>query len=302
MPIRCTCPDTAVPCKHLAATLYQLAADIDENPTLLFSMRGLDLAADLGALSQLDGLAPTALRDLQVRTPSETSQEDLENAEFSPQRSELSQQPDALPPKLELPQPASLLEYWALLLPARPPFFRDGNLAGMYLAYLARAAAFWTGSDAEPEEESRAETFAVPEFGLPDIAAWQAHEIRIVLDAAGGFARAEVLDGQGVLLHAFAKEVQFLAFLERLERRPNDAPHLQRGLVMLAFRLARRLAVEAVQLCRVCCPLGGDDYRVRWEPATQDASVAEAVRQLARHPQAGTACPAVRGAGLRGGK
>ncbi len=289
MRMSCSCPDTAVPCKHLAATLYQLAADIDDSPTLLFSMRGLDLAADLGALSQLDGLAPTALRDLQIRRPSVTSEEDLENAEFSPQRSELSQQPDALPPKLELPQPASLLEYWALLLPARPPFFRDGNLAGMYLAYLARAAALWTGSDAEPEEDqSGAETFAVPEFGLPDIAAWQAHEIRIVLDAAGGFARAEVLDGQGVLLHTFAKEVQFLAFLERLERRPNDAPHLQRGLVMLAFRLARRLAVSSAVVPRLLS-LGGDDYRVRWEPATQDASVADAVRQLARHPQAETA-------------
>jgi len=32
----CTCPDTANPCKHIAAVYYLLAESFDENPFLIF--------------------------------------------------------------------------------------------------------------------------------------------------------------------------------------------------------------------------------------------------------------------------
>ncbi|MEO0734931.1 MAG: SWIM zinc finger family protein, partial [Bacteroidota bacterium] len=41
----CTCPDWATPCKHQAALLYVIAADIDGDPFQLFKLRGLDLKA-----------------------------------------------------------------------------------------------------------------------------------------------------------------------------------------------------------------------------------------------------------------
>ena len=39
----CSCPDWAVPCKHLAAVTYLLSQEIDGDPFLVFSLRGLDL-------------------------------------------------------------------------------------------------------------------------------------------------------------------------------------------------------------------------------------------------------------------
>ncbi len=36
----CSCPDWAVPCKHVAAVLYALAVEFDLNPFLLFELRG----------------------------------------------------------------------------------------------------------------------------------------------------------------------------------------------------------------------------------------------------------------------
>ena len=39
----CSCPDWAVPCKHLAAVFYVMAGAIDADPFELFRMRGLDL-------------------------------------------------------------------------------------------------------------------------------------------------------------------------------------------------------------------------------------------------------------------
>jgi uncharacterized Zn finger protein len=48
---QCTCPDVANPCKHVAAVQYLFAAALDNDPFLLFRLRGLDrddLVADLG--------------------------------------------------------------------------------------------------------------------------------------------------------------------------------------------------------------------------------------------------------------
>lgn len=43
----CSCPDWAVPCKHLAAVIYIISNEIDANPFVLFNLRGIDLIATL---------------------------------------------------------------------------------------------------------------------------------------------------------------------------------------------------------------------------------------------------------------
>ncbi len=45
--MRCSCPDWAVPCKHLAAVIYKISQEIDANPFVLFKLRGLDLIAEM---------------------------------------------------------------------------------------------------------------------------------------------------------------------------------------------------------------------------------------------------------------
>jgi uncharacterized Zn finger protein len=51
----CNCPDWADVCKHLAAVHYILAERFDEDPFLLFSLRGKSQAEILEALRQLAG-------------------------------------------------------------------------------------------------------------------------------------------------------------------------------------------------------------------------------------------------------
>jgi SNF2 family DNA or RNA helicase/uncharacterized Zn finger protein len=43
----CSCPDYAVPCKHLAAVIYTVAEEIDRNPFMVFEVHGLDLVKEL---------------------------------------------------------------------------------------------------------------------------------------------------------------------------------------------------------------------------------------------------------------
>jgi len=45
--MRCSCPDYAVPCKHLAAVIYLLANEIDANPFLVLQLHGVNLISEL---------------------------------------------------------------------------------------------------------------------------------------------------------------------------------------------------------------------------------------------------------------
>ncbi len=45
--MECDCSDYAVPCKHLAAVIYTISREIDNNPFLVFSIHGIDLIEEL---------------------------------------------------------------------------------------------------------------------------------------------------------------------------------------------------------------------------------------------------------------
>lgn len=45
----CSCPDHAVPCKHLAAVIYMIANEIDRNPFIIFDLRDFQLLDTLKA-------------------------------------------------------------------------------------------------------------------------------------------------------------------------------------------------------------------------------------------------------------
>lgn len=45
--MQCSCPDWAVPCKHLAAVIYMISREIDNNPFLVFEIHQVDLIGEL---------------------------------------------------------------------------------------------------------------------------------------------------------------------------------------------------------------------------------------------------------------
>src|SRR5207247_2458199 len=57
MTMRCSCPDWAVMCKHVAAVLYGVGARLDERPELLFTLRGVELLDLISAAPGRVGLA-----------------------------------------------------------------------------------------------------------------------------------------------------------------------------------------------------------------------------------------------------
>ena len=59
--LNCSCPDWAVPCKHLAAVIYTIANEIDQNPFLVFNLHRFDLVNEL-AIHRIQ------LRELEAET------------------------------------------------------------------------------------------------------------------------------------------------------------------------------------------------------------------------------------------
>ena len=68
---RCSCPDEANPCKHVAAVHYVLARALDDDPFLLFALRGRPRDALLAMLAagRGGGGAASAPVDLSTLTP-----------------------------------------------------------------------------------------------------------------------------------------------------------------------------------------------------------------------------------------
>jgi uncharacterized Zn finger protein len=56
----CSCPDAAGLCKHLAAVLYGVGAQLDERPELLFVLRGVDHLDLIGSATTAPSLAGEA--------------------------------------------------------------------------------------------------------------------------------------------------------------------------------------------------------------------------------------------------
>jgi uncharacterized Zn finger protein len=43
----CSCPDWAVPCKHLASVIYMISREIDNNPFMVFEIHNVNLLEEL---------------------------------------------------------------------------------------------------------------------------------------------------------------------------------------------------------------------------------------------------------------
>lgn len=72
--MKCSCPDHATMCKHVAATLYGVGARLDEKPELLFTLRKVDHMDLIGGA----GAAPALLK-----SPAAPKDRALESADLS---------------------------------------------------------------------------------------------------------------------------------------------------------------------------------------------------------------------------
>ncbi len=123
----CSCPDWAVPCKHLAAVIYKICMEIDNNPFLVFSLHGVDLLAEL----ESRGIVADSSEIMEVE-----SIDKIYNEPFS-----LNTDNENI--VVDYSQLRDLTLPLSNLLPPSPAFCNDGNFQVAYqkeLAYIAKEA------------------------------------------------------------------------------------------------------------------------------------------------------------------
>ena len=125
----CSCPDWAVPCKHLAAVIYKTSMEIDNNPFLVFSLHGVDLMAELEKRG-ITAADSTEMMEVENTSAVYATMEQMQLREVP------EQMPDyTLLSDLTLPL--------SNLLPSSPAFRHNGDFQQAYqkeLLYISKVA------------------------------------------------------------------------------------------------------------------------------------------------------------------
>ena len=266
--MHCSCPDWAVPCKHLAAVIYLLSQQIDADPFLVFSLRGIDLPALLKQRGmQLDDAGATALPNVaQALFGDEPATAELAAGAAA------AEEPDAgaLSPlwHLDLTTIPDLRQTLWRVLPANPVFHRGGDFRELAQAQLARVAR-----QAARAMEARAAEIPV---SLPT------GRLRLTVDDSASVAVAGVEAG-GTSIGTLPELLELLDAVapSQLDDLPAELAALWQ-LRLLAWHLLARGAVvpELMQLAPHTVAL-------RWLPAELDATVRDIVQLAATGVPAG---------------
>lgn len=126
--MQCSCPDWAVPCKHLAAVIYMVSREIDNNPFLVFEIHKVNLIEELKKrgifIADQKKAEIIQLADLLKRKASNPVDFDTEQTY---QRIDFSQLQNITEPLIHL-------------LPDSPPFYPGGNFKEKYAQQFMRIA------------------------------------------------------------------------------------------------------------------------------------------------------------------
>ena len=251
--MHCSCPDWAVPCKHLAAVIYILSREIDGDPFLVFRLRGVDLAAEL----ERRGLTITA-----EATGAPPGLDELALAGADDNEREPAPEPDALA-HIDYSGLPDLVDALPKALPPNPPFSPAGDFRKRWTTCMGR---FAKAARRQLEHGEAAQEHPTARLTPDDTP-------RLLVDAN---ADAAVIGAEDV-----TELAELLPFLGALET--ADLADYQPEVAGL--HAANRAALHFLQ-AGAAVPwifaLQRSGTGLLWLPATLDPSVRALIEQLAR--------------------
>ena len=257
LPMSCSCPDWAVPCKHIAAVIYMMSREIDNDPFLVFSMHGIDLVEEL----RQRGMATNESGETNIPATSSIYKvvKSKDNPDKEPHRIDFTTLTDISSPLVDL-------------LPVHPTF-DDNDFREIYRHYVKanarEARQIVTGRTMWPFPGST--PLKVPSSGLQDAPV----SFRILLDDN---MEAVNLDFDVLLAAVSAIDdddlFDYPAETIVLHQAMHTALHL--------------LAVGAVAPMLVKGDRGG--YRVLWHPANGYENACSLLRQIDDFTPANMVC------------
>ena len=147
--MQCSCPDWAVPCKHLASVIYMLCREIDNNPFVVFEIHNVNLLDELKKReivipNQKKTEIPVLSNLLSSRKLTSASKTFPDNDIIAgdDQRVSPEQAPhvNSVYDRVDFSHLQNISEALVQLLPDAPPFYPSGNFREKYAAQFARIA------------------------------------------------------------------------------------------------------------------------------------------------------------------
>lgn len=245
----CSCPDWAVPCKHMAAVLYLVANEIDKNPFLVFQLHGFDLFKGLEGVGYTSkGQKEVHITSLEsLRGPFSTTKDIIEWDEDIYQQLDFTRIPDCR-------------ENLLAILSENPVFYPEGDFKKvLHLAYKAIAKVKLELNSDQAQEDVHKEYDRI-------------EELEILLDEDADFIDVTFRDSKGKKLINFDAASKMIEYLDAVPfvnfSKYSDAFKSLVFAYHLAVKLAQRSAMIP-QLLRI----GTKHYRIRWIPALLNPDV-----------------------------
>ncbi|MFK8101179.1 MAG: SNF2-related protein [Saprospiraceae bacterium] len=240
---RCSCPDWAVPCKHMAAVLYLIANEIDQNPFLVFQLHDFNLFQGLEEI----GYATEAQKEIPTLTLTDLQQD------FSLEKTTIKWDDDVYD-QLDFSQIPNCQEDLMAILTDKPVFYPVGD----FKAILKKG--YTSVTKATRAKHKVAEFFHDPTH-LDPIEA-----VELLLDTELDFLTAQFRDTTGNALFVFDELPTFVTWLKQipLASIKQFSPPLKS--ISLIYRFAEQLAQHSAYLPQLLEVQKGR-YKVRWIPA-----------------------------------
>ena len=251
----CSCPDWAVPCKHMAAVLYVVANEIDKNPFTVFDLHHFDLVAALQksgfSQGETEDINIVKIQDLQQSV--QTQKKDFEWNEAFDRTLDFSK------------IPANSAENLLRLLSEKPVFFPQGDfkktLSAAYKNIEKQESNILTTQKQGDLSEKTSQTLLAAEDFL------------MVQDpSTSEYLGTLLLDEHGNRLMDFLTLNDLIRFLESIPAGilVHCSPSVRS--LQIIFQFAAQLAKRGAFVPQLLC-VGPNAYRTRFVPALLNEDV-----------------------------
>jgi uncharacterized Zn finger protein/superfamily II DNA or RNA helicase len=265
----CSCPDHAIPCKHIAAVIYMVAAEVDKNPFLIFDLNDCSLF-DLGTDTNPD-LLP---KKRKIKTV-----QDLFPHIDTAQQGEIYQFNPALLATIDFSKMPTLGDFVLRLLPDKPLFY-DKN----FKYFIHKEYGLWSRT-AMADAVSLAGTPREPEAFLqqwPHAEEWS--RVTLVID---DFHDCVAIKNHTKSIFKATKKKLIHALICLLRAIPGStlhqlSPHLQ---VLHTIHRYVHLLIQGGSFIPEIMQYNKNIVFIRWLPALCNAIIEKVYNQLS------TVCP-----------
>ncbi|MCI5082723.1 MAG: SNF2-related protein, partial [Saprospiraceae bacterium] len=244
----CSCPDWAVPCKHIAAVLYLIANEIDKNPFLVFELHNFDLFKGLAGIGY-----------------TQTSQQEIDIPNLPIRSADTHLSPTLTDEDLAVPDFSNIpdcSEQIFTLLKEQPVFYPSGDfkqlLQKIYKKTVKEVLQMKKKRTSEADRTN----------------ALQIEYIKLTVDRAGHFLNCELSNEKKEVVLQFEDEDELIDWLHGFSIADMElfSPAMK-GLV-LSFYFVEKLVAQSAIIPKLfqAYPTG---YRLRWQAAILNEEVAK---------------------------